>query len=164
MPLHRQYKAWHETCISLSSKSDPKSVYSIPRFVADSTSFSSSYSKFSHWFSPMQTASVYTRDFTFPCLSKRICVAEFVVTYLSSTWPRTPNIRSTFLSGVQLYSHSPTGQFPVESVYFGSSSLFSSVNFGWIYQTPAELSDDSCYNRLLYGFLLCLVSRSFPHT
>ena len=52
-------EAWQTTCSSILPKSNPKSVYSLLRFVAGSSSSSSSSPNFSNSFSPMESASVY---------------------------------------------------------------------------------------------------------
>ena len=53
-------KAWQTTCSSLSPKSNPKSVRSLLRYIAGSSSSSSSYPNFPNCSSPRESASVYT--------------------------------------------------------------------------------------------------------
>ena len=52
-------EAWQTTCSSLSPKSNPKSVYSLLRSIADSPSLSSSSPNFPNCSSPRESASVY---------------------------------------------------------------------------------------------------------
>ena len=52
-------EAWQTTCSSLSPKSNPKSVYSLLRFVAGSPSSSSFSPNFSNCSSPRESAPVY---------------------------------------------------------------------------------------------------------
>ena len=52
-------EAWQTTCSSLSPKSNPKTVYSLLRSIADSPSWSSSSPKFSNCSSPRELALVY---------------------------------------------------------------------------------------------------------
>ena len=52
-------EAWKTTCSSLSPKSNPKSVHSLPRSIAGSPSWSSSSPNFPNCSSPRELASVY---------------------------------------------------------------------------------------------------------
>ena len=52
-------KAWQTTCSSLSPKSNPKSVHSLLRSIAGSSSSSSSSPNFLNCSSPKESASVY---------------------------------------------------------------------------------------------------------
>ena len=52
-------EAWQTSCSSLSPKSNPKSVYSLLRYIAGSPSSSSSSPNFPNCFSPRGSASVY---------------------------------------------------------------------------------------------------------
>ena len=52
-------EAWQTTCSSLSPKSNPKSVHSLPCYIAGSSSSSSSSPNFPNCSSPRESASVY---------------------------------------------------------------------------------------------------------
>ena len=52
-------EAWQTTCSSLSPRSNPKSVYSLLRFITGSPSSSSSSSNFPNCSSPRESALVY---------------------------------------------------------------------------------------------------------
>ena len=81
-------EAWQTTCSSLSPKSNPKSVHSLLRSIAGSSSFSSS-PNFPNCSSPRESASVYAAYLKshFLFLSQRPCVAEPEATSLSSAEP-----------------------------------------------------------------------------
>ena len=55
-------EAWQTTCSSLSPKSNPKSVHSLPRSIAGSPSSSSSSPNFPNCSSPRESASVYAAN------------------------------------------------------------------------------------------------------
>ena len=52
-------EAWQTTCSSLSSRSNPKAVYSLLHYIAGSPSSSSSFPNFPNCSSPRESASVY---------------------------------------------------------------------------------------------------------
>ena len=83
-------EAWQTTCSSFSSKSNPKSVYSLLRSIASSSSSSSSSPNFPNCSSPGESASVYVAylRFHFSFVSQKLSVAEPEATFLSSAEPR----------------------------------------------------------------------------
>ena len=74
-------EAWQTTCSSLSPKSNPKSVYSLLRSIACSSSSSSNFS------SPKESASVYAAYLRSHFSSSQPCVAEPEATFPSSAAP-----------------------------------------------------------------------------
>ena len=83
-------EAWQTTCSSLSPKSNPKTVYSLLRSIAGSSSSSSSSPNFSNCSSPRESASVYAAYLRshFSDSQTQPCVSEPEATSLSSTKPR----------------------------------------------------------------------------
>ena len=76
-------EAWQTTCSSLSPKSNPKSVHSLLRSIAGSSSSSSSSPKFPNCSSPRESASVYAAY-----LRSHFSVSQPEATSLSSAEPR----------------------------------------------------------------------------
>ena len=83
-------EAWQTTCSSLSPKSNPKTVFSLLRYIAGSPSSSSSSPNFPNCSSPRESASIYAAYLRSPSpfLSLRPCIAEPEATSLSSAEPR----------------------------------------------------------------------------
>ena len=83
-------EAWQTTCSSRSPRSNPKSVHSLLRSIAGSSSSSSSSPNFPNCSSPRESATVYAAYLRshFPFFSQRPCVAEPEATSLSSAEPR----------------------------------------------------------------------------
>ena len=79
-------EAWQTTCSSLSSKSNPKTVYSLLRSIAGSPSSSSSSPNFPNCSSPRELASVYVA-----CLRSHFSISQ----------PKALRNRATSLSSVE---------------------------------------------------------------
>ena len=84
-------EAWQTTCSSILPKSNLKSVYSLLRFVAGSSSSSSSSPNFSNSFSPMESASVY---------------AAYLRSHFSISQPKAlrSKARATFLNSAESHT------------------------------------------------------------
>ena len=78
-------EAWQTTCSSLSPKSDPKSVHSLLRSIAGSSSSSSSSLNFPNCSSPRESASVYAAY-----LRSHFSISQPEATSLRSAEPRAP--------------------------------------------------------------------------
>ena len=83
-------EASQATCSSLSPNSNPKSVYSLLRYVAGSSYSSSSSPNFPNCSSPRESASVFA-DYLrsrFSVSQQKACLAEPETTFSISTEPR----------------------------------------------------------------------------
>ena len=76
-------EAWQTTCFSLSPKSNPKSIHSLLRSIAGSSSSSSSSPNFPNSSSPRESASVYAAY-----LRSHFSISQPEATSLSSAEPR----------------------------------------------------------------------------
>ena len=76
-------EAWQTTCSSLSPRSNPKPVHSLLRFIAGSSSSSSSSPNFPNCSSPRESASVYAAY-----LRSHFSISQPEATSLSSAEPR----------------------------------------------------------------------------
>ena len=98
-------ETWQTTCSSLLPRSNPKSVHSFLRSIADSPSSSSSSPNFPNCSSPRESASAYAaylRSHFSHFISQRPCVAEPEATSLSSAEPRA---RRSLTRPFALFSH-----------------------------------------------------------
>ena len=149
-------EAWQTTCSSLSPRSSPKSVHSLLRSIAGSSSLSSSSPNFPNCFSPRESASVY---------------AAYLRSHFSISQPKALRSRARgYLSELRratcpVESHSSfCSPFTLAEFHAAASNLSSSTATGpdkVVYPMLKHLPR-SGMNFLLHIFNLSWSSHSFP--
>ena len=139
-------EAWQTTCSSLSLKSNPKSVHSLLRSIADSSSLSSSSPNFPKCSSPRESASVY---------------AAYLRSYFSISQPKALPIRArSYLSKLRratcpVESHSSfCSPFTLAEFLAAASNLSSSSLQTFLRHWPRQscLSHAKAPSSLWHGF------------